>query len=253
MDPLKSFRLDERIVVITGASSGLGRGFARAVSSVGATVVLAARRLERMEELASELRESGTTVFVHQTDVSSPDDCRALARLAAEHAGRIDVLVNNAGVGDSVPASRETPESFRKVIDINLNGTFWMAQACAPAMPRGSSIVNVASVYGLIASRMPQASYSASKAGVLGLTRDLAQQWSQRKGIRVNALAPGYFDSEMTAGGKTALDALAEEHTLLGRFGHQAELDAALLFLASPASGYVTGATLTVDGGMSAV
>ncbi|MGY1643243.1 SDR family oxidoreductase [Geodermatophilus sp. SYSU D00703] len=120
-------------------------------------------------------------------------------------------------------------------------------------MPPGSAIVNVASVLGLVAPRFPQASYAASKAGVIGLTRDLAQQWSGRKGIRVNALCPGYFASEMTAGDDTVLREMVGAHSILGRFGEQRELDSALLFLASLASSYVTGTTLTVDGGLTAV
>jgi NAD(P)-dependent dehydrogenase (short-subunit alcohol dehydrogenase family) len=128
-----------------------------------------------------------------------------------------------------------------------------MAQACAPVMPPGSSIVNVSSVLGLVGPRFPQASYAASKAGVIGLTRDLAQEWSGRKGIRVNALCPGYFRTEMTADGADALQDLLARHSILGRFGEQRELDSALLFLASPASSYVTGTTLTVDGGFTAL
>jgi NAD(P)-dependent dehydrogenase (short-subunit alcohol dehydrogenase family) len=123
-------------------------------------------------------------------------------------------------------------------------------------MPPGSSIVNVASVHGFIGSHFPQASYTASKAGVLGLTRDLASQWSGRKGIRVNALCPGYFASEMTTGtdnGEEALRDMVAKRSILGRFGEQAEIDAAMIFLASPASSYVTGTTLVVDGGMSAI
>src|SRR5690606_20836478 len=192
-NPLDAFRLDDRVVLITGASSGLGMGFARALAAVGATLVLAARREERLHELALELRAGGTNVLVRRTDVRVPEECQALVDAAAGEFGRVDVLVNNAGIGGSVPASRETPDSFRNVIDVNLNGSCWMAQACARMMPAGPAIVNVASVHGLIASRYPQASYSASKAGVIGLTRDLAQQWTPRKGIRVNALCPGYF------------------------------------------------------------
>ena len=141
---------------------------------------------------------------------------------------------------------------FRSVIDVNLNGAFWMARECAQVMPRGSSIVNVASVLGLVASRFPQASYSASKAGLIGLTRDLAQQWSRRKGIRVNALCPGYFRTEMNAEHTDLIAPILEAETMLGRFGEQVELDAAMLFLAGPASSYVTGATLVVDGGLTA-
>jgi NAD(P)-dependent dehydrogenase (short-subunit alcohol dehydrogenase family) len=145
----------------------------------------------------------------------------------------------------------ETPEQFRSVIDVNLNGCYWMAQACARVMRPGSSIINIASVLGLTSAGIPQAAYSASKAGLIGLTRDLAQQWTGRKGIRVNALAPGYFESEMT--GQFADDYIERAvlpRTLEGRLGHAMELSAALIFLASDASSYVSGITLPVEGGM---
>ena len=166
--------------------------------------------------------------------------------------GHLDVLVNNAGLGTAVPALRETPEQFREVIDVNLLGAYWMAQAAAHAMPRGSAIVNVASVIGLMKSFSPQAAYAASKTGLIGLTRDLNQQWSGRRGIRVNAVAPGYFRSEMTATipPDRLQDYIAHTSTL-GRMGEQHELDAAVIFLASPASSYIAGVTLAVDGGMS--
>jgi NAD(P)-dependent dehydrogenase (short-subunit alcohol dehydrogenase family) len=220
---------------------------------VGGKLVLAARREDRLRAVADELRAGGATVVTHVTDVSDPDDCGRLVKTAVESLCGVDVLVNNAGVGGAVPATRETPEAFRHVLDINLNGTFWMAQACARVMEPGSSIVNVSSVLGLVASRFPQASYSASKAGVIGLTRNLAQQWSARKGIRVNALCPGYFASEMTEGDATVLREMVSANTMLGRFGEQDELNSALLFLASTASAYVTGSTLTVDGGFTAL
>lgn len=252
--PLDRFRLDHKVVVVTGASSGLGLGFARATAAVGATLVLAARREDRLAAVADELRRSGTTVLTHRTDVSRPEECDDLAAAAVAEFGRIDVLVNNAGLGPAGAALREDPDVFGTVIDVNLNGTYWMARACAPHMPRGSSIVNVASVLALVASRFPQAHYAASKAGVLGLTRDLAQQWSARRGIRVNALCPGYFASEMTASeGAELLRGMVADHSILGRFGEQEELDAALLFLASPASSYMTGGSLVVDGGLSAI
>ncbi|MFF5225231.1 SDR family NAD(P)-dependent oxidoreductase [Dactylosporangium sp. NPDC000521] len=251
--PLDAFRLDGRVVVITGASSGLGLGFARAVAAVGGLLVLGARRLDRLQEAADELRAQGATVLVQAADIAVPEQCQALVDAAMAEFGRVDVLVNNAGLAVSVPASKETPDSFRQIIDVNLNGAFWMAQACARVMQAGSSIVNVASVHGVVASRFPGASYAASKAGLIGLTRDLAQQWSGRKGIRVNALCPGYVATEMTATGEDKLRAMVAEHSLLGRFGEQSEIDGALLFLASPASSYVTGTTLVVDGGLSAI
>jgi len=159
--------------------------------------------------------------------------------------------VNNAGVGAAVPASREDPAHFRRVLDVNLHGAYWMAQACARHMPRGSSIVNVSSVLALTTAGLPQAAYTASKAGLLGLTRDLAQQWSGRKGIRVNAIAPGYFPTEMTDQNEPGYLERQADRCLLGRLGDVDELAAAALFLASPASGYVTGATLVVDGGFT--
>ena len=169
-----------------------------------------------------------------------------------EQLGRVDILVNNAGVGTAYPATRETPDEFRKVIDINLNGCYWMAQACGRAMEPGSSIVNISSVLGLTTAGLPQAAYSASKAALIGLTRDLAQQWTARKGIRVNALAPGFFESEMTAQYPDGyLEGMQERRLLVQRKGDPEELAAALIFLASDAGGYVTGITLPVDGGMS--
>lgn len=252
MDPLDSFRLTDRTAVVTGASSGLGAGFARALAAVGANLVLAARRADRLESLAAELRERGTTVVTVRADVAEPADCAAVATAAADAFGHIDVLVNNAGISLPVPASKEQPESFDQVIQVNLSGTFWMSRSCVAHMPPGSSIVNVASVLGHVAPQFPNASYAASKAGVLGLTRDLAQQWSRRKGIRVNALCPGYFATEMTADGLDHLRPMVDAESMLGRFGEQAELDAALIFLASPASSYVTGTSLLVDGGMAA-
>ena len=164
--------------------------------------------------------------------------------------GGVDVLVNNAGIGTAVPATRESPEQFRRVIDINLNGSYWMAQACGRVMKPGSSIVNIGSVLGLTTGALPQAAYSSSKAAIIGLTRDLAQQWTGRKGIRVNALAPGFFPSEMT---EQYPDGYLDQMMIrvpAGRAGEADELVAALLFLASPASSYVTGIVLPVDGGM---
>ncbi|MEU4690783.1 SDR family oxidoreductase [Actinoplanes sp. NPDC023714] len=247
------FRLDGRIALVTGASSGLGAGFARTLAAAGADVALVARRSARLTDLAEKLRAGGTRVITCAADVGDPEQCGAAAEAVATAFGRIDVLINNAGIGHAVPASRETPGGFLATLQVNLAGPFWMAQACAPHMPRGSSIVNVASVLAHIAPPFPQAAYAASKAGVLGLTRDLAQEWSARKGIRVNALCPGYFASEMTANDDEQLRAMVARTSMLGRFGEQAELDGALLFLASPASSYVTGTSLIVDGGMAAL
>ncbi|MFH8618658.1 SDR family NAD(P)-dependent oxidoreductase [Streptomyces sp. NPDC017979] len=250
MSILDRFRLDGRVAIVTGASSGLGVAFAKALAEAGADVVLAARRVERLDDTARLVEEAGCRALCVRADVSSPEDCRSVARAAAGF-GTVGVLVNNAGVAEAVPASRERPEEFRGVLDVNLFGAYWMAQAAAAVMPRGGSIVNVSSVLGLVSTGLPQAAYASSKAGLLGLTRDLAAQWSSRKDIRVNALAPGYFASEMTARQEPGYVDDIVRRIPIPRTGHPEELAAALLFLASDASGYVTGSTLTVDGGLT--
>lgn len=250
---LDLFRLDGHVAVVTGSSSGLGAGFARALAQAGADVALGARRLDRLEHTKAAVETLGRRAIAVRTDTRDPGDCAALAQRAANELGRVDILVNNAGVGTAMPAIRESPEDFRRVVDVNLNGCYWMAQACARVMGRGASIVNIASVLALTSAGLPQAAYTASKAALIGLTRDLAQQWTGRLGIRVNALAPGYFASEMTDELPPGhLDRMARRAPA-GRLGDQAELSAALVFLASPASGYVTGQTLVVDGGLSIV
>jgi len=249
---LDRFRLDDKVVVITGASSGLGAGFAHAVAGAGAHVVLAARRTGRLEEVAHGVEKVGRQALCVTADVTDPESCTHVAKAATDRFGRVDVLINNAGLGSAVPAIRETPEEFRAVVDVNLFGAYWMAQAAARVMEPGSSIVNIASVLGLVKSYAPQAAYAAGKAGMIGLTRDLSQQWAARRGIRVNAVAPGYFASEMTEDlPEGPLQNFLDGTCTLGRLGEQTELDAAVIFLASPASSYVTGVTLAVDGGMS--
>jgi len=251
MSVLDSFRVDDKVVIVTGASSGLGVSFAQAFAEAGADLVLGARRVEKMAHTAELVEAAGRRAHARKTDVADPEQCQHLVDAAMAEFGRVDVLINNAGVGTAVPATRENPEEFRSVIDVNLNGSYWMAQACGRVMGPGSSIINIASVLGLTTGGLPQAAYSASKAGVIGLTRDLAQQWSGRKGIRVNALAPGFFASEMTDELKPGyLDSLMPR-IILGRLGDAAELAATAVWLASPAGGYVTGQTIVVDGGLT--
>lgn len=245
------FRLDGRVAVVTGASSGLGVAFAQGLAEAGADLVLAARRVDRLAETARLVEAAGRRALVVEADVADPDACTRVVALAVEELGRVDVLVNNAGIGTAVPATRETPEQFRQVIDVNLNGCYWMAQACGRVMQPGSSIINISSVLGLTTAGLPQAAYAASKAGLIGLTRDLAQQWTGRKGIRVNAIAPGFFASEMTDQYPPGYLESQQQRIPAGRKGDPAELAAAVVFLASDAGGYVTGQTLAVDGGMT--
>jgi len=252
MSLLDRFSLTGKVAIVTGASSGLGVAFARSLAEVGADVALGARRAERLAETAELVRSSGRRALVVQTDVARQPDCQALVDAAMAEFGRVDILVNNAGVGTAVPATRETVEQFESVIAINLNGCYWMAQACGRVMQPGSSIVNVSSVLGITTAGLPQAAYAASKAGLLGLTRDLAQQWGGRKGIRVNALAPGFFASEMSDQYTSDyIETAVRQRVLLQRMGEADELAAALLFLASDAGSFVTGQTLVVDGGLT--
>jgi len=245
------FRLDGRVAVVTGASSGLGVAFAQGLAEAGADVVLGARRADRLAETAALVETAGRRALAVATDVADPDSCTALVEAAMAEFGRVDVLVNNAGIGTAVPATRETPEQFRSVIDVNLNGCYWMAQACGRVMQPGSSIINISSVLGLTTAGLPQAAYAASKAGLIGLTRDLAQQWTGRKGIRVNAIAPGFFASEMTEQYPDGYLEAQQARIPMSRKGDPAELAATVVFLASDAAGYVTGQTLPVDGGMT--
>ncbi|MGC4960529.1 SDR family NAD(P)-dependent oxidoreductase [Gordonia sp. DT218] len=251
MPLLDMFNLTDKVVVVTGASSGLGVSFATGFAEAGADIVLAARRAERLADTAAKVEALGRKALCVPADVADPDQCQAVIDAAMEAFGRVDVLINNAGVGTAVPATRETPDQFRSVVDVNLNGSYWMAQACARVMQPGSAVVNISSVLGITTAGLPQAAYAASKAGVIGLTRDLAQQWASRKGIRVNAIAPGFFESEMT---DTYHDGYLESQlprVLLGRMGQGEELAATAVWLASPASGYVTGQTIPVDGGVT--
>jgi NAD(P)-dependent dehydrogenase (short-subunit alcohol dehydrogenase family) len=248
---LDSFRLDGRVAIVTGASSGLGVAFAVALAEAGADVVVAARRVDKLDHTAALVRDAGRRALPVATDVSDPDQCARMVDAAMAMFGSVDILVNNAGVATANPATRETPDEFRSVLAINLCGSYWAAQACGRVMRPGSSIVNIASILGLTTAGLPQAAYTASKAGVIGITRDLAQQWGTRKGIRVNALAPGFFASEMTEQYPDGyLDTLAPR-IVLGRTGSPAELAATLVWLVSDAAGYVTGQTLAVDGGIT--
>ncbi|MFD6455259.1 SDR family NAD(P)-dependent oxidoreductase [Nocardia sp. NPDC060220] len=251
MSLLELFDMTGKVVIVTGASSGLGVSFAQGFADTGADLVLAARRADKLTDTAETVRAAGRRAVIVPADISVPEQCQAVVDAAISEFGRVDVLINNAGVSTAHPATRETPEQFRAVVDINLHGSYWMAQACGRVMPAGGSIINISSVLGLTTAGLPQAAYSASKAAVIGLTRDLAQQWGARKGIRVNALAPGFFQSEMTDTYDDGYAASLMPRVVLGRHGHGEEIAATAVWLASAAGGYVTGQTIAVDGGFT--
>jgi NAD(P)-dependent dehydrogenase (short-subunit alcohol dehydrogenase family) len=248
---LSRFGLDDKVAIVTGASSGLGVAIAKAMGEAGADVAIGARRLERLQETKALVEAAGRRAVARRTDVTAIEDCHALVDAAMDAFGRVDILVNNAGSGGRfVAATDDPPEHFRSVVDLNLHGSYWMAQAAGRVMKQGGSVINVSSVMALTTAKQPAAAYSSSKAALLGLTRDLAGQWGPEKGIRVNAIVPGLFPSEMTeqfgdGWGRKVLDARVP----IGRFGDPEECAATAVFLASDASAYITGVALPVDGG----
>ena len=249
--PAELFDLTGRIALVTGASSGLGARFALVLAAAGATVWITARRKERLDELAA----SHPALRALPADVSAEADRESLVATVVAESGAIDVLVNNAGTDSGAAPLDETSARFAEVLGTNLVGPFHLAQLVARAAgENGLSVVNISSILGLVsAAPLGGASYAAAKAGLLGLTRELAGHWGA-SGVRVNAIAPGWFRTEMN-------DALFDDerslawikrNTMLRRPGNIGELDGALLYLASPASSYCTGQVLIVDGGWTA-
>lgn len=248
------FRLDGKVAVLTGASSGLGERFAHVLSDAGAAVVLAARRVDRLEKLAADLPQA----IAVGCDVAAPGDITALIAHATEAFDRIDIVVNNAGISRVLPALDDDIDDFRHEIEVDLVAPFDLARQAAGVMIEqeiNGSIINIGSVLGHVGGgRLKAAGYAAAKGGVHNLTRELASQWA-RKNVRVNSIAPGWFETEMNAdmfgtnGGMNYITG----NTPMGRAGRQGELDGALLYLASDASTYTTGQVLFVDGGWTAI
>ena len=245
------FSLEGKVCVITGASSGFGVAFADRLARAGADIALGARRVERLEETKKLVESYGRRALARYLDVTDPESCEAFAQATFEEFGHLDVLVNNAGVGTSVPAIRETPEQFSSVVETNLHGSYWMSQSCGRLMQPGSSIINIGSVLGVTTAGLPQAAYAASKAAIIGLTRDLAQQWATRRGIRVNAIAPGYFPTEMTSEySPEYLEKIRSTRVPIDRMGQLEECAAGVHFLASDDASFITGILLPIDGGL---
>lgn len=246
-------RLDGKVAVVTGASSGLGLRFAQVLAEAGADVAVGARR--DLAAARAVVEGAGRRCAAVRTDVARDADCAALVAAAVEQLGRVDVLVNNAGTGYAARAEQDDPAAAAALFAVNLLGAYQMAIHVGRALIAqgdGGSIVTIGSALGSTTGPLPEAAYSASKAGVAGLTRDLAAQWA-RHGIRVNTLAPGWFASELT-GPLLEHERRAAQLAgcaALGRIGRPEELDGPLLLLASDAGSYITGTTLTVDGGWS--
>jgi NAD(P)-dependent dehydrogenase (short-subunit alcohol dehydrogenase family) len=245
------WRLDGRVALVTGASAGLGARFVSVLHAAGAHVVATARRADRLEELARHYESRIQTIA---GDIADPQHRQAVIEMLCSH-GRLDVLVNNAGICDDGPLEQQVLDDLRRVVEVNLISVMDLCRLAADLLRAapGASVINIASMYGIVASRSPMVAYNATKAALINLTRHLAAIWGQ-DGVRVNALAPGYFPTELT--GFLADPAFAQsirDRTLLGRVPKPDELDGPLHFLATDASSYMTGQALVIDGGWTAI
>jgi len=251
------FDLTGKVALVTGGSRGLGLEMATALGEAGASVVITARREQWLTPAAEGLRAKGSTVLAVTCDVSKPDDVNAAVRATIDRFGRLDILVNNAGITWGEPVETMDVAKWRQVFETNATGTFLMAQAAGNEMQRlghGGSIINIASVAGIAGIEsdvLDAVGYSASKGAVITFTRDLAVKWAKH-GIRVNAIAPGFFDTRLSHGLLERVQPEIEKTTPMGRIGKPGELAGVVVFLASAAASYVTGQILAVDGGMTA-
>ena len=253
------FDLKGQVAIVTGCSGGLGVQMAKALASAGCNIVPIARRMEKLEEVAAELRAAyRVEVLPLRCDITSTEQVDEMVAKAFERFGRIDILVNNAGTGAVAPAEEITDAQFENEMQIDLFGSFRVARAvAAKAMipARYGRVINIASMYGLVGNKIaPCSPYHAAKGGVVNLTRGLAAEWG-KYGITVNSICPGYFYTPLTVDTLNSdyFQDYAKRVIPLERYGNEGELDSTVLFLSSPASSYVTGVALPVDGGYTCV
>ena len=247
------FDIKGKTAIVTGASSGLGIVFAETLAEMGVNLQIAARRFDKLETVADRLRNYGVEVVPFRCDVSNHDNVEDLIEDAVINYGKIDILVNNAGISSAIPATEISMDEWREVIEVNLTGVFSCSRSAARQMIKqntGGKIINISSIYGFGGDVFPASPYYASKGAVINLTRGLAAEWAKYR-INVNAIAPGFFPSEMTQDifRKPEYVEYIRNQTPLGRPGTEDDLKGAVAYLASGASDYVTGQTITVDGG----
>ena len=251
------FNLKGRVAVVTGASSGLGKRFAMVLAKQGADVAIVARRLDRLEELAKEIETLGVRCFPVKCDATVETDVINTVSAIVDHFGKIDILVNNAGIAIGEKTEDTSGDDFKKVIDVNLNGVFYFAREIGKNMIKNNygRLINIASMYGLVGNKFsPCLSYHASKGAIINFARGLAAEWAKYN-ITVNNIGPGYFESEMTEGffNTEPFQNFVKNTTCMERVGKPEELDTALVFLAADGSTYITGQTVYVDGGWTAI
>lgn len=251
------FDLTGKVALITGASSGLGVQFAKALANQGADIAICARRLEKLEAVKKEIEEYGVKCFVHTCDVMDSAQIKATVDAVVAHYGKIDILVNNAGLGLAEPAEVQSDDTWTTMMATNLNGVYYFAREAGRHMiEKGyGKIINIGSIHSSVAmTGMPLSAYCTTKGGVALMTKALANEWA-KKGITVNAIGPAYFASEMTASiiEEDFFQPVVQAYCPMGRVGQPGELDGALIYFASDASSYTTGQLLTVDGGWTTI
>lgn len=249
------FDLTGRVVVVTGGNGGIGLGMARGLAAAGATVVLAARDPGKLAIAAAELTAAGGRAHVATVDITDEASVQRMVETTVESCGRLDVLVANAGTNLRKPPQDFTLAEFQALVDVNLTGTFLCARAVYPVMKRagGGKIITVASMAALFGVPFA-APYSAAKGGVVQLTRSLASAWAPDN-IQANAILPGFIDTDLTRAARQQVPGLQDRvvaRTPQGRWGRPEDLAGAAVFLASPASDFITGVGIPVDGGYSA-
>lgn len=251
------FDLTGKVAIVTGASSGLGVQFAKALAKQGADIAIVARRVEKLESVKAEVEALGVRCLAVKCDVSSADEIKSAVASIKDHFGKVDILVNNAGIGLAGPAEEQSDELWQTMMATNLNSVYFFAREVGKIMIENNygKIINIGSIHSTVAmTGLPLSAYCTTKGGVLMLTKALANEWAKHN-ITVNAIGPAYFPSEMTESviADESFTQAIKAYCPMGRPGRDGELDGAIIYFASDASSYTTGQLLTIDGGWTTI